>query len=151
MGKLDKVNAFLTNLETPKIQEDNTVILSGPDAIRNILLNETVKLNKLEMVSNELLQYLTDSRVIRELSYKDKKSLFETISQVQNNSRDFIFRFAELSNKNTFLQEILKLANTPKEIITSENGETYVSTVDDDTRKHLSEILRDIVNDRVSK
>ena len=132
--------------------EDTTksgIILSGPDTIKNILISETVKLGKLEAVSNELLAYLTDSKVMKQLSYKEKQHLLNDITNIQNNSRDFIFRVAEMSVKNTFLQEVLKLAEGPKEIVTSTNGEKYITQIDDDTRKQLSEMLRDIVNDRI--
>lgn len=150
MGKLSKVNQFLQGMnEQNNIMESN-VVLSGPDAIKNILINETLKLGKLEKVSNELLNYLTDSKVIKKLSYKEKQYLFNQINTVQNNSRDFIFRVAELSNKNAFLQEVLKLAEGPKEILVSESGEKYISTIDDETRRNLSEILIDIVNERVA-
>ena len=148
--KLTRVNDFLQRIKKEDNITENDVILSGPDVIKNILVNETIKLSKLESVSNELLAYLTDSKVMRQLSYKEKQNLLGMITDIQNNSRDFIFKVAELSNKNTFLKEVLKLAEEPKDIIVSENGETYISQIDDETRKNLSEILINIVNDRVT-
>ena len=126
MGKLSKVNQFLQDIQEKDKPIENNIVLSGPDAIKNILINETIKLGRLENVSNELLNYLTDSKVIKKLSYKEKQYLFNQISDVQNNSRDFIFKVAELSNKNAFLQEVLKLAEGPKEILVSESGEKYI-------------------------
>lgn len=149
-NKLSRVNNFLKKIEKEDNITENNIILSGPDVIKNILVNETLKLGKLESVSNELLAYLTDSKVMRQLSYKEKQNLLGMITDIQNNSRDFIFKVAELSNKNTFLKEVLKLAEEPKDIIVSENGETYISQIDDETRKNLSEILINIVNDRVT-
>jgi hypothetical protein len=150
MKKLSNVNNFMKKIEEADNQIETDIVLSGPDAIKNILVSETIKLSKLQSVSNELLSYLTDSKVIKQLSYKEKQNLFNTISNTENNSRDFIFRVAELANKNAFLQEVLKLAEKPKDqIITSENGETYITTIDDETRRNLSEIIRDVINDRV--
>ena len=151
MERLTKVNEFLSELDSSQKPIESEIVLSGPDAIKNILINETLKLGRLETVSNELLNYLTDSKVMKQLSYKEKKSLLHTVTDIQTNSRDFIFKVAELSNKNTFLKEALKLVEGPKEVIVSENGETYISTIDDETRRNLSEILIDIVNERVSE
>jgi hypothetical protein len=150
MYNLNKVNNFLNNsnpepLETP---ESNVVLNSG-DVVKNILINETVKLGRLDYVTNELLNYITDSKTIKQLSYKEKQNLLKTITEIQTNSRDFIFKVAELSSKNSFLQEVLKMTQGEKEIIQSSNGETYISSIDDETRKNLSEILRDVVNERV--
>ena len=148
-NKLTKVNDFLNNIEEePEIKQTN-IVLSGPDAIKNILVNETLKLTRLESVTNELLNYLTDHKAIKQLTYKEKQHLLSTITDIQTNSRDFIFKVAELSSKNSFLQEVLKMAQEPKELITSCNGETYISNIDEETRRNLTEILRDVVNERV--
>lgn len=145
--QLNKVNEFLKNQIT-EVPKETSIVLNGPDAIKNILINETIKLGKLEEVSNELLAYLTDSKEIKRLSYKDKQNLLRTITEIQTNSRDFIFKVAELSSKNAFLQSVLKATQEPRQILTSSNGEQYISTIDEDTRKNLTEILRDIVNER---
>lgn len=147
--KLTKVNNFLDSVEQDNIAPETQVVLSGPDAIKNILVNETIKLNRLETITNELLNYLADSRAIKKLSYKEKQYLLTTITNIQANSRDFIFKVAEMSSKNAFLQEVLRVTQEPREIITSSNGETYISSIDDETRKNLTEILRDVVNERI--
>lgn len=149
--KLTKVNEFLNSEIIPneKDVETSTIITSGPDTIKNILVSETLKLQKLESASSELLAYLTDSKIMKRLSYKDKQSLLTTITSIQTNSRDFILRVAELSNKNKFLQEVLRMAQEPKTIIQSSEGETYISSIDEDTRRDLSELLRDLVHERV--
>lgn len=149
--KLTKVNEFLNSEIIPNERdvETSTIITSGPDTIKNILVSETLKLQKLESASSELLAYLTDSKIMKRLSYKDKQSLLTTITSIQTNSRDFILRVAELSNKNKFLQEVLRMAQEPKTIIQSSEGETYISSIDEDTRRDLSELLRDLVHERV--
>lgn len=149
--KLTKVNEFLNSEIIPneKDVETSTIITSGPDTIKNILVSETLKLQKLESASSELLAYLTDSKIMKRLSHKDKQSLLTTITSIQTNSRDFILRVAELSNKNKFLQEVLRMAQEPKTIIQSSEGETYISSIDEDTRRDLSELLRDLVHERV--
>lgn len=146
--KLTRIDQFLqASLDTPPMETQ--VVLNGSDTVKNILINETTKLNRLEQVTSELLDYLTDSKVIKKLSYKEKKSLLETITTIQNDSRDFIFRVAEISAKNTFLQELLKSTQEPRQLVQSSNGEIYESSVDDHTRKQLTELLRDMINDEV--
>ena len=149
--KLTKVNEFLNSEIIPNKKEVETasIITNGPDTIKNILISETLKLQKLENASSELLTYLTDSKIMKRLSHKDKQSLLTTITSIQTNSRDFILRVAELSNKNKFLQEVLRMAQEPKTIVQSSEGETYISSIDDDTRRDLSELLRDLVHERV--
>lgn len=147
--KLTKVNEFLKKKEeqVPEVKETG-IILNGPDTIKNILINETIKLNKLEQVSAELLTYLTDSKAMKKLSRKEQQSLLRDIVTIQTNSRDFIFKVAELSSKNEFLKKILDLTQGPKEVVISENGEVFESSIDEKDRKRLAEILRDVMNDR---
>ena len=146
--KLTKVNEFLKKKEeqVPEVKETG-IILNGPDTIKNILINETIKLNKLEQVSAELLSYLTDSKAMKKLSRKEQQSLLRDIVTIQTNSRDFIFKVAELSSKNEFLKKILDLTQGPREVVVSENGEVFESSIDDKDRKRLAEILRDAMND----
>lgn len=147
--RLTKVNEFLNEVPKPNEVAETQVVLSGPDAIKNILMNETNKLCRLENVTNILLDYITDPKAIKQLSYKEKQHLLNTITDIQNNSRDFIFKVAEMSSKNSFLQEVLKMAQEPNEIITSSNGETYVSSISDEARRNITEILRNVINERV--
>lgn len=147
--KLTKVNQFLKKKEeqVPEVKETG-IILNGPDTIKNILINETIKLNKLEQVSAELLTYLTDSKAMKKLTRKEQQSLLRDIVAIQTNSRDFIFKVAELSTKNEFLKKILELSQGNKEVVISENGEVFESSVSEEDRKRLAEILRDVMNDR---
>ena len=145
--KLKRVNDFLNNSNNSDNQNEINVVLDGTNALSNILISETVKLSKLEQVSNQLINYLTDSKQLSKLTHKEKQSLLMDISEVQNNSRDFIFKVAELAAKNKFLQEVLQLNNKQNHIETSINGECYISSIDDSTRRHLTELLRTIVID----
>jgi hypothetical protein len=146
--KRTRIDQFLQDsVDNPPME--TSAVLNGPDTVKNILINETNKLNRLESVTNELLNYITDSNAIKRLTYKEKKSLLETITTIQNNTRDFIFRVAEVSAKNTFLQELLKTTQGPRQLVQSSNGEVYESNIDDHTRKQLTELLRDMVNDEV--
>lgn len=144
MSNLRRVNNFLAENAIKDEQACNTV-LNGPDALKNILINETIKLNRLEQVSVQLINYLTEHNQLKKLSHKEKQSLLMDISEIQNNSRDFIFKVAELSSKNVFLQEILKLNQQTTHIETSVTGEKYLSSIDDDTRRNLTELLRTVV------
>ena len=74
-------------------------------------------MNRLETITNELLNYLADSKAIKKLSYKEKQYLLTTITNIQDNSRDFILKVAEMSSKNAFLQEVLRVTQEPREII----------------------------------
>ena len=84
---------------------------------------------------------------MKKLSRKEQQSLLRDIVTIQTNSRDFIFKVAELSSKNEFLKKILDLTQGPREVVVSENGEVFESSIDDKDRKRLAEILRDAMND----
>ncbi len=147
MYKLTRINEFLNKKEAPITQETG-VILNGPDTIKNILINETIKLNKLEQVTAELIHHLTDSKEMKRLPRKEQQALLRDIVSIQTNSRDFIFKVAELSSKNDFLREILKLSQGVTDVVISENGEIFDSSITEQDRKYLSEMLRDILNDQ---
>lgn len=148
MYNLNKVNEYLNKKNEVPEKVETGIILSGPDTIKNILINEVVKLDKLEQVSAELINYLTDSREMRKLSRKEQQSLLRDIVAIQTNSRDFIFKVAELSSKNEFLKKVLDLAAGPKEVVISENGEVFESSVSEEDKKKLAELLRDMLNDQ---
>lgn len=144
--KLTRINEFLNKKDEVSEVKETGIILSGPDTVKNILINETIKLNKLECVSAELLNYITDSKIIKQLSYKEKQNLLRTITDIQINSRDFIFKVAEMSVKNEFLKEVLKLSRGTEKVI-SESGEVVDSSITEEDRKHLSQIVRDFLNE----
>ena len=148
MYNLNKVNEYLNKKNEVPEKMETGIILSGPDTIKNILINEVVKFDKLEQVSAELINYLTDSREMRKLSRKEQQSLLRDIVAIQTNSRDFIFKVAELSSKNEFLKKVLDLAAGPKEVVISENGEVFESSVSEEDKKKLAELLRDMLNDQ---
>ena len=142
------VNNFLNSLEESDQVKEVEVVMNDPDVVKNILLNEIVKVNRLESVTSELLNYITDSKAIKNLTYKEKQSLLRNIIEIQTNSRDFIFRAAELANKNEFLKKIMEVSYKPNQVIQSCNGESYISSIDDETRRDLTELLRDVINER---
>lgn len=146
--RLSKVNKFLTE-NNKKSEKEAEIIVSGEDCIKNIFISEAMKATKLEMVSDELLGYLTDSKTIKALSYKEKQSLLRDVTAIKADSRDFMIRFTELATKHKFIKDIIEMAQKPKELVQSENGEIYTSTIDDNTRNELSEILRNVLNDRI--
>ena len=142
------VNNFLDSLEESSEVKETEIVVNDPDVVKNILLNEIIKVNRLETVTNELLTYITDSKAIKNLTYKEKQSLLRNIVEIQTNSRDFIFRAAELANKNEFLKKLLEISNKPTQVVQSSNGESYISSIDDETRRDLTELLRDVINER---
>jgi hypothetical protein len=146
---LDKVNAFLKASKQNENEIVADVIMNGSDTVKNILVNETIKINRLEKLTNSLLNYIGDEKAIKRLSYKDQQELLKTVSTIQNSSRDFIFKVAELSAKNEFIKKVLEVTNKPNEIVTSKIGESYVTALDEETRKSLTEVLRDMVNEKI--
>lgn len=145
--RLTKINKLLDN-NLPEVKPENNIIVNGKETIKNILVNETIKLSKLEQVSNELLADITDIKVRRTMTQKEKQNLLRLVQEVEKDSRDFIFRVAEMSTKNAVLNEILKLAQNGTERVVSENGEVFDSSITEEQRKDLTILLRDILNEQ---
>lgn len=146
---LDRVNEFLKTTKVEEHRLATDIVMNGSDTVKNILVNETIKINRLEKLTSSLLDYIGDEKAIKKLSYKDQQELLKTVSMIQNSSRDFIFKVAELSAKNEFIKKVLEVTNQPNEVITSSSGEKYISTIDEETRKNLTEVLRDMVNENI--
>lgn len=147
---LERVNKFLAQSNSnPDLEQQSEILVSGPDCIKNIFISEAMKTAKLEMVSDELIKYITDSKAIKQLTYKEKQNLLKDITAIKADSRDFMIRFAELSTKNTLVQKVLEMAEGNTSLVKSESGEIYQSSIDEDTRKELSELLRNVINDRI--
>ena len=146
--KLDKVNQFLSKKDENIKPVENNIILNGPDTLKNILFNETLKLNKLENVSNQLLDYLTDSKEMKRLSRKEQQSLLRDIVAIQTNSRDFIVKMAEMATKNEVVRQVIQLSKGPKEIVISENGEVFDSSITETDRRRLEDLLRTMLDDK---
>lgn len=148
---LVNINRFLAmqnnEVSQPSLDMEKSVVLSGPDTVKNIMISETLKLGKLEVVQNMLIDRITDAKVIDSLPYKEQQSLLRLVTDIQINSRDFIIKLSEIANKNEMVKKAIELAAGPKEVIISENGTVFETQIDETQRKHLSELLRDMLND----
>ena len=144
---LEKINNFLKNIEIKSAPAEE-IVLQGPDTLRNILEHETQKLAFLEQVNSALLYQVANPKVIKKLSYKEKKELLRFLSDIQNDSRNFIINMASLCAKNSFFDEVLKLSKAPTVTVVSDNGETFESLITEERRKELTEMLRDEINTR---
>lgn len=140
--KFNKVNEFLSKLE-PVSETD--VVLNGPDVIKNIVVSEIMDINRLSALSSELLTIL--SKDIKSLSRKEQQSFWKDVEAVNARKEDFVFKIAQESNKNNFMQKILNLSAQPNEKVISENGEVFESSVTDETRTQLQALLVDMLND----
>lgn len=145
--KFSRVNNYLQKRkEEISIPQDNGIILNSPDTIKNIVINEITDIARLESISDELITYL--SKDLKRQSRKDQQSFLRDVEMIKSNKRDFIFRVAQETNKNDFLNKIFNLATQPKETIISEDGTVYESSITDEDRKNLQTLLIDIVNDK---
>lgn len=145
--KFSRVNNYLQKRkEEISIPQDNGIILNSPDTIKNIVINEITDIARLESISDELITYL--SKDLKRQSRKDQQSFLRDVEMIKSNKRDFIFRVAQETNKNDFLNKIFNLATQPKETVISEDGTVYESSITDEDRKNLQTLLIDIVNDK---
>lgn len=144
---LEKINKLLDKVRETKPAE-NSIVLQGPDTIKNIVEYETQKLAFLEQVNSSLLAQITNPAVMRKLSYKEKQHLLKFLCEMQKDSRDFILNVASLCTKNQFLGQILKMSTMDTVTVVSDSGETFQSLITEDRRKELTEMLRDAINDR---
>lgn len=143
--KLNRVNEFLKRNEIV-VSNDSGIILNSPDTIKNIVVSEILDIAKLDKISDELISYL--SKDLKRQSRKDQQSFLRDVETIKSNKRDFVFRVAQETNKNEFLNKIFNLASQPKQTVISENGEVFESSITEENRAQLSELIRDILNEK---
>ena len=143
--KLNRVNEFLKRNEIV-VSNDSGIILNSPDTIKNIVVSEILDIAKLDKISDELISYL--SKDLKRQSRKDQQSFLRDVEMIKSNKRDFVFRVAQETNKNEFLYKIFNLASQPKQTVISENGEVFESSITEENRAQLSELIRDILNEK---
>lgn len=144
--KFDKVNNFLANLEETS---ETDVVLNGSEVVKNIVVSEIMDINRLSQLSKELLTCL--SKDIKRLSRKEQQSFWRDVEAVNARKEDFVFKIAQETNKNEFMNKIFNMAAQPKEKVISENGEVFESSVSNETRNQLTALLVDMLNDSTRK
>ena len=142
----DKVNNFLSNLEETS---ETDVVLNGSEVVKNIVVSEIMDINRLSQLSKELLTCL--SKDIKRLSRKEQQSFWRDVEAVNARKEDFVFKIAQETNKNEFMNKIFNMAAQPKEKVISENGEVFESSVSNETRNQLTALLVDMLNDSTRK
>lgn len=144
--KLPRVSKFLQDNDVSCAPSETKVILNSPDTIKNIVVSEIIDIAKLDKISDELITYL--SKDLKKQSRKDQQSFLRDVEWIKSNKRDFIFKVAQETTKNQFLNKIFELASEPKQTVISENGEIFESSITNETRIHLSELITDILNEK---
>lgn len=142
--RLNKVNQFLKKnvVEAPVAQP----LLSSGDTIKNIVVSEIININKLDKISEELIDYL--SKDLKKQSRKDQQSLLRDIEVIKSNKRDFVFNVAKEMQKNEFLHRIFVASTQPSETVIAEDGTIFQSEITPDTKRELQAILIDLINDK---
>lgn len=140
--KYNRVNKFLNNLEPAS---ENEIILDGTEVMKRILVSEVQDINRLSNLSSELLGYL--SKDIKSLSRKEQQYFWKDVESVLARKEDWFFKVAQESNKSGFIQKIIDIANKPNEKVITEDGEVFDSSITEDNRVQLSNLLIDLLND----
>ena len=143
--KLTRVNEFLKKNEVT-IPQESGIVLNSADAIKNIVMSEIMDIARLDKISDELITYL--SKDLKRQTRKEQQSFLRDVEWIKSNKRDFVFRVAQETNKNQFLNKIFTLASQPKEKVISENGEIFESSITEENRLQLSELIRDILDEK---
>ena len=112
--KLTRVNEFLKKNEVA-IPQESGIVLNSADAIKNIVMSEIMDIARLDKISDELITYL--SKDLKRQTRKEQQSFLRDVEWIKSNKRDFVFRVAQETNKNQFLNKIFTLASQPKEKI----------------------------------
>lgn len=140
--KFNRVNKFLNNLEPVSETE---IILDGSEVMKSILVSEVRDINRLSNLSSELLNYL--AKDVKTLSRKEQQYFWKDVESVLARKEDWFFKVAQEANKSSFVQKILDMANKPSETVISEDGEVFESSITEENRNQLSNLLIDLLND----
>ena len=142
--KFERVNKYLNQLEPINEQE---VILDGSEVMKSILVSEVRDINRLSNLSSELLTYL--SKDIKKLPRKEQQYFWKDVETVLARKEDWFFKVAQESNRSEFVQKILDMASKPSEKVIAEDGEVIDSSITEENRVQLSNLLVDLLNDQV--
>lgn len=141
--KLNKVNEFLANIdEIPS----NEIILDGADVMKNILISEVSDISRLSKLSSELLTQL--SKDVKKLSRKEQQYFWKDVEAVLARKEDWFFKVTQEANKNGLVNKILDIANTPTEKVITEDGVVVESSITQENRTQLSNLLIDLLNEQ---
>lgn len=140
--KLNKVNEYLANLQP--ITEEN--IINGPEAIKNIAISNLIDIGRLHKIEDELITVL--GKDIKKLSRKEAQYLLRDIDAVSARKENSTLDLFKEVNKNEFANKVFNTLSGKTETVISESGEIVESSIPEDTRVHLSNLLVDLLNDR---
>lgn len=141
--KLNRVNKFLSNMEDVTPAE---IVLDGADVMKNILVSEVTDISRLSKLSSELLDQL--SKDVKKLSRKEQQYFWKDVESVLARKEDWFFKVTQEANKNGLVNKILDIANKPTEKVITEDGVVFESSITDESRVQLSNLLIDILNDK---
>lgn len=137
---LNRVNNFLANQIVP---QEESIVINGPEAIKNIVVSNLIDIGRLHKIEDELITYL--SKDLKRLSRKEQQSLLRDVDSISARKEDFAFKVAHEVNKNEFLNKVFNMATT--ETVISENGEVFESSISDEQKTELKALLIDLLND----
>lgn len=141
--KLSKVNDFLSNIEEVPANE---IILDGAEVMKNILVSEVTDISRLSKLSSELLDQL--SKDVKKLSRKEQQYFWKDVEAVLARKEDWFFKVTQEANKNGLVNKIIDIANKPTEKVITEDGVVFESSITEENRTQLSNLLIDILNDQ---
>jgi len=140
--RLDRVQQYLNQIDPA---QENEIILDGPETLKGIMVSELTDIQRLSKLSSELITYL--SKDVKRLTRKEQQSLWRDVEAVNARKEDFVFKMAQEANKNTYINQLLEIANKPNEKVITENGEVFGSSITSEQRNNLTAILVDLMND----
>lgn len=141
--KLNKVNDFLANIEPVA---SNELILDGSNVMKNILVSEVSDIARLSNLSSTLLNYL--EKDIKNLSRKEQQIFWKDVESVLARKEDWFLKVTQEATKNEFVNKIIDISNKPKETVITEDGTIFESSITEENRTHLSNLLVDLLNDK---
>lgn len=144
---LSRVNKLLTKQLPTTTASD--AMLAGPGTYEAILSNEMNKCLLLDNLEKVFISDLTKATKMRTMTEKQKQSLMMDVHSILCDSREFVFKAAELHSKDGFMQKVVdKVIDATSECTVTESGqEVYKSDISDEVRSSLSKLIRAQIND----
>lgn len=150
-NNLSRIDKVLNQIKNKQLQPETELVSFGPNIILHLIQNTAGQLNKLDKISNDLIDYFCNPKNLENLTPKQRQDLLMDVAELQKGNRDFIFKFVEMANKNAFLNRVLENTSGKNEIVVTDQGHEIISKDMSAKREELESFVRGLLSERTGQ
>lgn len=150
-NNISRIDKVLNEIKNKELKQETEIVSFGPNIILHLIQNTAGQLNKLDKISNQLIDYFCNPKNLEMLSSKQRQDLLMDVAELQKDNRDFIFKFVEMANKNAFLNRVLENTSGRNEMVLTDDGHEVISKDMSEKRQELESFVRGLLSERTGQ